>query len=57
MPIEIKELHIKASVVAKQSVDNSDRELSRQERERIKREIVKACVQEVIQILDDKKER
>jgi hypothetical protein len=57
MPIEIKELHIKATVVDRKSYDSSGRTLSSQEQERMKKEIVKSCVQEVLQILEDKKER
>jgi hypothetical protein len=57
MPIEIKELHIKASVVDKNAQANGKSEMSRQDIERIKSEIIKACVSEVIQILEDKKER
>jgi hypothetical protein len=57
MPIEIKELHIKASIVDKSAQANSNGEISRQDIDRIKSEIIKACVNEVIQILEDKKER
>jgi hypothetical protein len=57
MPIEIKELHIKASVVDKNTQANGNSEMSRQDIERMKSEIIKACVSEVIQILEDKKER
>ena len=57
MPIEIKELHIKASVVDKKSHDGKGGEISRQELERMKKEIVKACLQELVQIIEDKKER
>jgi hypothetical protein len=57
MPIEIKELHIKASVVDRPPYNSNTSEISRQEQERMKKEIIKACVQEVIQILEDKRER
>lgn len=57
MPIEIKELHIKASVVDRNTKSNGNNEMSRQDIERMKNEIIKACVNEVIQILEDKKER
>jgi hypothetical protein len=57
MPIEIKELHIKATVVDRKSYEGSGRTLSAAEQERIKKEIIKTCVQEVLQILEDKKER
>ena len=57
MPIEIKELHIKASVVDKKSNGTSAKEVSAMDMERMKKEIVKACVQEVMQLLEDKKER
>ena len=55
--IEIKELHIKATVVDKKSQTSSTSALSSGEKERLKKEIVKTCVQEVLQILEDKRER
>jgi hypothetical protein len=55
--IEIKELHIKATVVDRKSSPPSRGEMSAAEKERLKKELIKTCVQEVLQILDDKKER
>ncbi len=57
MPIEIKELHIKATVVDNKSNGTSAKEGSTPDQEKMKKEIVKACVQEVMQMLEDKKER
>lgn len=57
MPIEIKELHIKATVVDKKEPHPiSSRDMKRAQ-EKIKKEIMKECVQEVLQILEDKSER
>ena len=55
--IEIKELHIKATVVDKKSQTSSTSPLSSGEKESLKKELVKTCVQEVLQILEDKRER
>ena len=55
--IEIWELHINATVVDKKSQTSSTAALSSGEKERLKKEIVKTCVQEVLQILEDKRER
>lgn len=57
MPIEIKELHIKATVVDQPKCESPAKELSAEDLEQMKREIVRACVEEVIKILDDKRER
>lgn len=57
MPIEIKELHIKATVVEKASGSVADDHDLRKEREAMKREITQECVREILQILEDKKER
>lgn len=57
MPVEIKELYIKASVVDTKHVANSSASLSQADLEKMKKEVIKTCVQEVIQLLDDKKER
>ncbi|WP_164891198.1 DUF5908 family protein [Botryobacter ruber] len=56
MPIEIKELHIKASVVERKG-DAGAQQLPAYELEKIKNELIRACVQEVLQVLEDKKER
>lgn len=57
MPIEIKELHIRATVVDKKFTNGVPAELSGSEKEKLKKELIKTCVQEVLQILDDKRER
>ena len=57
MPIEIKELHIKATVVDKKINGSPAKELSTQDLEKLKKEIIKTCTQEILQILEDKKER
>jgi hypothetical protein len=57
MPLEIKELHIKATVVDKKSPTAVPTYERRRELEKLKKEIVKECVGEVLQILEDKKER
>ncbi|HEX5171688.1 MAG TPA: DUF5908 family protein, partial [Cyclobacteriaceae bacterium] len=54
MPIEIKELHIKATVVDKKANGTPTKEMSAADQERMKKEILKACVAEVMQILEDK---
>ncbi len=57
MPIEIKELHIKATVVDKKSSDEIPVRDLKREQEKMKKEIMKECVREVLQILEDKRER
>ena len=57
MPIEIKELHIKATVVDKKSYQAVPTDDLRREQEKIKKEIMKECVQEILQILEDRRER
>ena len=57
MPIEIKELHIKATVVDKKSHQVIPADDLKREQEKLKKEIIKECVQEVLQILEDKRER
>jgi hypothetical protein len=57
MPIEIKELHIKATVIDNKSGNAVTAEMSGHEKDKLKRELIQTCVQEVLQVLDDKKER
>lgn len=57
MPIEIKELHIKATVVDRKSVGTAGKGVSRIDQEKMKKDIIKDCVREVMRVLDDKKER
>ncbi len=55
MPIEIKELHIKAIVTDTSKQQNSkpvEMDISK-----IKKELIKECVQEVLQKLKEKNER
>lgn len=57
MPIEIKELHIKAIVTEK----NESKTLSKKEIEavvmKMKKEIIKECMEEVKEFLENKTER
>jgi hypothetical protein len=55
MPIEIKELHIKAVVADDKRTPGN--EISKRDLENLKREIVKECVQEIVQLLENKTER
>ena len=55
MPIEIKELHIKAVVADSKRTSNV--EMSKRDQEKLKKEIVKECVQEIVQLLENKMER
>ena len=57
MPIEIKELHIKATVVDSKNKPGTGGELSKRDQEKLKREIIKECVQEIVQIFENKMER
>lgn len=57
MPIEIKELHIKATVVDKKTGHAFQSQDLTRDYEKMKRDLLKECVQEVLQILEDKKER
>ena len=57
MPIEIKELHIKATVVDTKSRQVILTDDLKREQEKLKKEIMKECVQEILQILEDKRER
>jgi len=56
MPIEIKELHIKAIVSDNKSSPVPEPDFER-EKEKIKKEIVKDCVEKVLQVLEEKSER
>jgi len=57
MPIEIKELLIKAIVVERNTGKTSFPIEHRMDRERLKKDILNECVHEVLKILEDKKER
>lgn len=56
MPLEIKELHIRASVVENKATRTA-KDISFSEIEKIKREVIRTCVEEVMQMLENKKER
>lgn len=57
MPVEIKELIIKASVSEKKSGDSKAKEFSHQEKEQMKKEIIRECLEEIFQKLEEKTER
>ena len=57
MPVEIKELHIKATVVSNKSQNGFDKETFRREKEKMKKEIIKECMTELKQLLQEKHER
>ncbi|MFI5171325.1 MAG: DUF5908 family protein [Chitinophagales bacterium] len=57
MPIEIKELNIKASIVNNKSKNSIDKEDFSKLKEKMKKELLKECVEEVLQIIELKNER
>ena len=57
MPLEIRELHIKATVVDTKNKPSIQSDNSRREQERLKKEITKDCINEILQMLEDKRER
>lgn len=57
MPLEIRELHIKATVMDRKDTTVVRTDDYRREQERLKKEITKECVQEIMQMLEDKRER
>lgn len=57
MPIEIKELHIKAVVANDKQKPAADPDMIKRDREKLKREVIKECVQEILTILENKMER
>jgi hypothetical protein len=57
MPIEIKELHIKAVVVDRKNKPGASGDLPKRDLEKLKREIIRECVLEIMQILENKLER
>lgn len=57
MPLEIRELHIKATVVDKKNSTIVKTEDLKREQEMIRKEMVKECVRETLQILEDRRER
>lgn len=56
MPLEIKELHIKAVVSEEESKGNFW-DVDNQEDDEFKESIVQTCVEQVLQILKEKSER
>jgi hypothetical protein len=59
MPVEIKELKIKAVVIPSdaKAISSEKEKISYAELERIKREIKRECMQELKQFIKDQKER
>ncbi|HYX06083.1 MAG TPA: DUF5908 family protein [Bacteroidales bacterium] len=57
MPLEIRELHIKAKIVDKKNTSALKIEDLRREQEVMRKEIVQECVRETLQILEDRRER
>ncbi len=57
MPLEIRELHIKATIVEKKNKTSVHADDSRREQDRLKKEITKDCINEILQMLEDKRER
>lgn len=57
MPLEIRELHIKATIVDNRNTKIVQTDDFRREKEQLKKEITKDCINEILQVLDDKKER
>lgn len=57
MPIEIKELHIKAVVVDRKNKPGASGDLPKRDLEKLKREIIRESVLEIMQILENKLER
>ncbi len=57
MPIEIKELHIKATVNDSKTSGGNGKIESSRNLQKMKSEILKECVEEVMQILKEREER
>ena len=57
MPIEIKELHIKAVLAAKEPDNNKETTLSQEDINKLKKEITKEVTEKVIRLLRQKNER
>lgn len=58
MPIEIKELHIKAVVAPRRETPSGFKaHKAENDYEKIRRELVEECVEKILQFLNDKKER
>ena len=57
MPVEIKELHIKAVVSEKNNEQKSSANLSIEDLNRLKKEITKEVIDKVLRILRQKNER
>ncbi|MBK8983228.1 MAG: hypothetical protein IPM38_13130 [Ignavibacteria bacterium] len=57
MPIEIKELHIKATVNDSKTSGGNGKTESSRNLQKMKSEILKECVEEVFQILKEREER
>jgi hypothetical protein len=58
MPIQIKELHIKASIANdERSKSGFDKNELRREKEKMKKEIIAECIDEILAVLKEKTER
>ena len=57
MPVEIRELVIKASIADTDRTNSNSASLNQEDLERLKKEIIRSCLQELFQHLEDKKER
>jgi hypothetical protein len=58
MPIQIKELHIKAAIANEgTSKTGFDKNELRREKEKLKKEIIHECVNDILEILKEKTER
>lgn len=57
MPIEIKELHIKAIISDDKSTNTIDNKELKREKEKMKKEIIKECTEEIFQLIEEKNER
>lgn len=57
MPIEIKELKIKAVISSEKNSEQTTEKLSVYDLEKLKREIKRECLEELKQFINDQKER
>lgn len=58
MPIEIKELHIKINIEENQQAPTTHSLLQNQkDLAALKKDIIKSCVQQVLEIINEKQER
>jgi hypothetical protein len=57
MPIEIKELHIKAVIAPPREAPSRSGSLPAPDLEKLKKELLRECVEEVFRKLEEKQER